>query len=135
MPDARLPRGALLRLALLAAIAALLLFPRLTRAEEAAVCGPLEATQTLVTRLGGGALKPASEAQAEFLRAALIDEAGADAGAVFGAETLLASLADGGAAAVYAVNGTACGLILLGPASAAVLAAVGRQPTLLGTGL
>jgi hypothetical protein len=136
MPDPRLPRGALSRLAIVLGVAAFLLFPRLTRADEAAHgCGPLEATQALIARLGGGALAPASEAQAEFLRAAFIAEPGADAAALYGGETLLAPLADGGAAVVYVVDGRACGLALLGPASAAVLAAVGRQPTLLGTGL
>ena len=85
------------------------------RADEAAGCGPLAATQALVARLGGGALEPASEAQTEFLRAALIGEPGADASALYAGVTLLASLADGGAAAVYAVDGRACGLIVLGP--------------------
>jgi hypothetical protein len=135
MPDTRLPRDAIARLGIVLGVAALLLFPRLTRAEEAAACGPLEATQAIVTRLGGGALEPASDAQAEFLRAAFIAEPGADAGALIGGETLLAQLADGGIVVVYAVDGAVCGLALLGPASAAVLAAVGRQPTLLGTGL
>ena len=141
MPDPRLPRGAIarrrtgalrnalcMRLAIVLGVAALLLFPRLARADEAAGCGPLAATQALVARLGGGALEPASEAQTEFLRAALIGEPGADASALYAGVTLLASLADGGAAAVYAVDGRACGLIVLGPGSAAVLAAIGRAP-------
>ena len=117
-----------MRLGIVLGVAALLLFPRLARADEAAGCGPLAATQALVARLGGAALAPASEAQAEFLRAALIAEPGADASALYSGETLLASLADGGAAAVYVVDGRACGLALLGPSSAAILAAIGRAP-------
>ena len=75
MPDPRLPRGAILRFAIVLGVAAFLLFPCLTRADEAADgCGPLEATQALIARLGGLTLAPASEAQAEFLRAALIAE-------------------------------------------------------------
>jgi hypothetical protein len=134
MPDPRLPRGALLRLGIVASIALFFAFPRLAHA-DAAGCGPLDATQAIVARLGGGAFAPASAAQAEFLRDGLIGEPGADASALYGGETRLAPLADGGLAAVTVVDGRACGLILLGPASAAVLAAVGRQPTLLGTGL
>jgi hypothetical protein len=126
MPDPRLPRGALLRLGIVAAIAAFLLFPRLARADEAAGCGPFDATQAVAARLGAGAFKPASEAQAEFLRAAFIAEPGADAGALYSGETLLAPMADGGAAVVYVVDGRACGLALLGPGGAAILAAIGR---------
>ena len=130
MPDPRLPRGAILRFAIVLGVAAFLLFPCLTRADEAADgCGPLEATQALIARLGGLTLAPASEAQAEFLRAALIAEPGADAAALYGGETLLASLADGGMAAVTVVDGRACGLALLGPGGAAILAAIGRRPS------
>jgi hypothetical protein len=127
MPDPLLPRGALLRLAVVALIAALPLVPRLAQAYDANGCGSLDSTRAIVARMGG-TLAPASEAQAEFLRDAFIAEPGADAGAIYGGSTLLAPTADGGMAAVVVVDNRACGLVLFGPGGAAILAAIGRAP-------
>ncbi len=128
MPDPRLPRGAILRLAIVLGVAAFLLAPKLARTDEAAGCGPFDATKAVAARLGAGEFKPASEAQTEFLRAAFIAEPGADASALYSGEALLAPTADGGAAVVYVVAGRACGLALLGPGGAAILGAIGRSP-------
>jgi hypothetical protein len=126
MPDPRWPRGAFARLGLVALFAVFFALPRLARA--AAPCGSLQSTQALIVRIGGAQLAPANAAQAEFLRAALIAEPGADSAALYEGEARLAPLADGGLAAVYVVAGQACGLIVLGPGSAAVLAAIGHAP-------
>ena len=83
-------------------------------------CGPLDATQALVARLGGGELIKATEAQSEFL---------SDAASVYGGETRLASLNDGGVSAVYVANGEACGLVLFGPEGAKIIAAIGKDRT------
>jgi hypothetical protein len=135
MLDPLLPRGAFARLAIVLGVAAFLLAPRFARADDASGCGSLDSTRAIVARMGG-TLAPASEAQAEFLRVALIGEPGADARALYGGETLLAPLADGSTAAVYVVGGEACGLMFFPPDDAAILAKIGRAPaSALGGGL
>ena len=109
------------------ALALACVVPQVAAADAANGCGSLDSARAIVARLGG-ALAPASQAQAEFLRAALIGEPGVDARALYDGETLLAALADGGAAAVVAVDGEACAMTIFPPGDAAILARIGRDP-------
>lgn len=135
MPDPLLPRGALLRLAIILGVAASVLIPQIARANDADGCGDLASTRATVARKRG-ALTPANAAQAEFLRGALIGARGVAAATLFDGEAWLAPLDDGSMAAVYVVGGEACSLMFFPPDDAAILAAIGRAPTAaLGGGL
>ena len=77
MPDPRPPRGAFLRLALVAALAILLVAPRLARADEAEgvafPCGPLDRAAEIAHALGGADFVALTPEQWNFLRGMFIE--------------------------------------------------------------
>ncbi len=132
MPDPRLPRGALARLAIVVGITAFCLFPRLARA-AADGCGDLGSTQAIVTAWGGAALAPLPARQADALKA--VEAIGGDEPAwMVGADVLASPIHGGEFAVVFVADGRACSLLVMTGDAFATLGDLGRSGLHIGQG-
>ena len=127
MLDSRSLHGVLRRGALFAATAFFIAFAMARPALAGELdCGPMAATQNLITALGGDALAPLGDVRATTLRMILTEEPGADQPTILTGRLLAADMDKGRMAIVFAEDDRACGLVLLPEGTAGMLDALER---------
>jgi hypothetical protein len=133
MPDPLLSRGALARLAIVLAVAALLAAPRLSHAAEADGCGDLGSTQAIVTAWGGGMLASLPAEEVDALKA-VETIGGAEPAWMVAADVLAAPIRGGEHAVVFVADGRACSLLIMTADAFAALGELGRSGLRIGRG-
>ena len=130
MPDPRPPRGAFLRLALVAALAVLLVAPRLALADEsegvAFPCGPLDRAAESAHALGGHDFIALTSDQWQFLRGMFVQAPDTPESLPPGDRAMISMRPDGSASVVFVDGDLACAPIRLGKPGVEALMSVGR---------
>ncbi len=130
MPDPLLPRGAFLRLALVAALAVLLVAPRLARADDALgvafPCGPLDRAAEIAHALGGADFVALTAEQWNFLRGMFIESPDTPESLPPGDRAMMSLRPDGSASVVFVDGALACAPMKLGAKGVEALMSVGR---------
>jgi hypothetical protein len=138
MPDPRLPRGAVLRLALLVALVDVAFWPRLALAEGPTPwpCGPVGQARERAHALGGADFVSLTGDQWQFLRGMFIESPDTPESLPPGDRAMISMRPDGSASVVFVDGDLACAPIRLGKPGVDALMAVGRGDIVhAGTGL
>ena len=110
MPNPLLPRGAILRLGVVALIALFFAVPRLARADDG--CGDLGSIQAIVSAWGGTTLAPLPTRQTDALKA-VMTIGGDEPAWMLGAAAFVSPIRSGEFAIVFVAEGRACSLLVM----------------------